>query len=346
MLLSSRLPLPTLIEFCRALRHNLSAGLGIVPVFRQQANRGNIRLRPIAGRIGEELEKGESLEVAFQAERHHFPAMFVSMAIVGEQTGCLPEVMAELEKYFALQLKLRRQFMGQIAWPVLQYLAAGLVIPLMMIFLSILSSGGKPFDPLGFGLTGFSGAVTFAFLYYGSAVLLVVAYIVLTRSLNQAAKVHAILLRVWVIGPCLQAIAMMRFCVALRLTMETGMPIKRALRLSLAATGNGAFEVQGDTVDEAIRDGEELTTALSHTGVFPQNFLDILANAEEGGRMVEILSHQAEFYEEEATRRMTILSRAAAWAVYALIGATIVFMIFRIFMSIYGAGGVYDKMLQ
>ena len=88
-------------------------------------------------------------------------------------------------------------------------------------------------------------------------------------------------------------------------------------------------------MDEAIRDGEELTTALSHTGVFPQNFLDILANAEEGGRMVEILSYQAEFYEEEATRRMTILSRAAAWAVYALIGATIVFMIFRIFMTAY-----------
>src|SRR5437868_6293417 len=138
MLLSSRLPLPTLIEFSRTVRHSLGAGLGIVPVFRQQAQRGNMRVRPIAGRISEELEKGESLESALKAERHYFPPMFVSMAIVGEQTGNLPEVMAELEKYFALQLKLRRQFMGQIAWPVIQYLAAGLVLILMILLLSIL----------------------------------------------------------------------------------------------------------------------------------------------------------------------------------------------------------------
>jgi type II secretory pathway component PulF len=260
----------------------------------------------------------------------------VSMAIVGEQSGCLPEVMAELEKYFALQLKLRRQFMGQIAWPVIQYLAAGGVIALMIIFLSILSQGNKPFDPLGFGLTGFSGAVTFAFIYYGTAVLLVFTYVILTRNLNQAAIVHALLLRVWVIGPCMRALALMRFCLALRLTMETGMPIKRALRLSLAATGNGAFERQSETVETAIREGEELTTALGHTGVFPEQFLDILANAEEGGRMVEVLANQGDFYQEEASRRMSILSQAAAWGVYALIAVVIIFMIFRIYSSYIG----------
>jgi len=342
MLFSSELPLPRLIEFCRVLRHNLGAGLAIVHVFRQQADRGNVRVRPIAGRIGEELEKGESLESALKRERQYFPPMFLSMAVVGEETGCLPEVLAELEKYFALQLKLHRQFREQIAWPVIQYVVAGLVIPAMIMLLSILSPAGKPFDPLGFGLTGAGGALTFMCFYYGIPLLLIVVYKVLTRNLSQAATIHALLLRLWVIGPCMQAIALMRFCLALRLTMETGMSIKRAVRLSMTATGNAAFAAQSDTVEEGVRAGEDLSTALSHSGVFPEEFLGILTNAEEGGRMVEVLAHQGDFYQDEASRRMSILSHVAAWGVYAIIGATIIFMIFRIFMSIYGPGGAVD----
>ena len=36
----------------------------------------------------------------------------------------------------------------------------------------------------------------------------------------------------------------------------------------------------------------------------------------------------------------------AGWGVYALIGLTLIFMIFRIFLSIYGGGGVYDRLMQ
>src|SRR5207245_8188838 len=143
-----------------------------------------------------------------------------------------------------------------ILWPVFQFIVAGLVIPAMVLLLSILNSN---FDPLGFGLTGPSGAITFMLLFYGTPILLIIVYKVLTRTLSGAATVHVVLLRLWAIGPCMQAIALMRFCLALRLTMETAMPVKRALRLSLAATGNAAFEAQTGTVEEAIRDGEDLS---------------------------------------------------------------------------------------
>ena len=347
MAFSSKLSLSSLIEFCRILRHNLGAGLTLQHVFRQQAERGPLQVRPVAARISEEIDKGESLEAALRNEPGVFPAMFVSMVVVGEQSGCLPEVLAELEKYFLLQQKLRRQFISQIAWPVLEYLAAGLVIGLMIVFLSILSpANNKPFDPLGFGLTGFGGAITFMIGYYGIGAVLIGGYYFLTRTLNKAVTVHQVLLRLPAFGPCLSAVCMLRFCVALRLTMETGMSILKAMRLSLRATGNPAFESQADTVHDALRSGEELTLALSRTHVFPQNFLDIMANAEEGGRMSEVLENQAEFYEDETRRRMTILSRVAGWGVYALIGLTLIFMIFRIFLSIYGGGGVYDRLMQ
>jgi type IV pilus assembly protein PilC len=97
MLFSSRIPLSSLIELCRALRHNLSAGLRLVDVFRQQAKRGPARVRPVAERITQELERGGDLEGALEREKAAFPPLFLGLASVAEQTGNLPEVFRELE---------------------------------------------------------------------------------------------------------------------------------------------------------------------------------------------------------------------------------------------------------
>jgi type IV pilus assembly protein PilC len=334
MQLFTQLPLSSLIEFCRVLRHNLDAGLTLRHVFRQQGERGPYAVRPVARRMADKLEEGESLEQTLKDERGYFPPILISLATVGEQTGSLPEVFAELEKYFALQLRLRRQFISQITWPAIQLVAAIFVIAGMIFLLAALSPTGRPsWDPLGLGFTGERGAVRFLFTAFGTLAAIIVAYFVITRALKQKALVDAILLRLWIIGPCVTAIALLRFCVALRLTMETALGITKGIRLSMRATGNAAFEAKTDVVCDALKQGEDLSVALDECRLFPREFVDILANAEEGGRVPEVMRHQADYYDEEARRRLTILTHAASWGVYAVIAGLIVFVILRIFTS-------------
>src|SRR3954447_8090237 len=66
MLLSTVVPLDSLVLLCRALRHGLSAGLSLLDVFRQQALKGSAAVRPVAAEITGYLEKGESLEDALK----------------------------------------------------------------------------------------------------------------------------------------------------------------------------------------------------------------------------------------------------------------------------------------
>src|SRR5437879_4014457 len=96
---SARLSLTSLIELCRVLRHYLSSGLGLVEVFRQQALRGAPQVRAMCRRIGQSLEEGNDLERALKPEKSAFPPLFIALAGVGEQSGNLPEVFGELEKY-------------------------------------------------------------------------------------------------------------------------------------------------------------------------------------------------------------------------------------------------------
>jgi type IV pilus assembly protein PilC len=334
MQLFTQLPLSGLIEFCRALRHNLDAGLTLRHVFRQQGERGPFAVRPVARRMAEKLDEGESLEKALKDERAYFPAIFISLVAVGEQTGSLPEVFAELEKYFVLQQRLRRQFIQQITWPALQLVAAIFVIAGMIFLLAALSPSGKPsWDPLGLGFTGERGALRFLITAFGSLAAIIAGYFIVTRAMKQKAVVDAILLRLWIIGPCVSAIALLRFCVALRLTMETSLGITKGVRLSMRATGNAAFDVKADVVCDALKQGEDLSAALNQSRVFPCDFINILGNAEEGGRVPEVMRHQAEYYDEEARRRLTILTQAASWGVYAVVAGLIIFVIFRIFTS-------------
>ena len=333
MFFSKRIPLSGLIELCRALRHNLGAGLSLVKVFRQQAGRGPQAVRPVADRIGAHLERGESLEEALRGEAAAFPVLFVSLARVGERTGSLPEVFGELEKYYALQQRLWRQFLSQIAWPVFQFVAAIFVIAAMILVLGMIADAKKTPDPIGLGL-GPAGAVRWLLLAFGSVAAVGALYQVSSRSLRHKASTDTLLLRLPVIGSCLSALALNRFCLALRLTLETAMPIAQAVRLSLRATGNAAFGEASPGVEDRLRGGEDLTLALAGSGLFPQTFLDILAVAEEGGRVPEVLRHQADHYEDELRRGLTLLARVTGGGVWLVVAALIVMAIFRIVLTV------------
>jgi type II secretory pathway component PulF len=338
---SSKIPLSNLVELCRVLRHSLGAGLTLRDVFRQQAERGAAAVRPVALRIRSALDQGESLEAALEEERHRFPPLFLALASVGEQTGQLPEIFGELEKYYALQQKLRRQLISQSFLPVVQLVIAFGVIAILIFVLGIIGQahpGSKPPGILGF--TGAAGSIVFLLLSFGTIGLLVGAYLILTRAFQQKPFFDALLLRIPVLGPCAEALVLGRFAVALQLTLETGMPIQRAMRLSLEATGNTAFAAHAGTVNEALKGGEDLTAAVSRCRLFPTEFINMIAVAEEGGRVPEMMRHQAEHYYEEAARRLTVLTKLLTFGIWLLYAIFMVIAIFRIANIYFSALGV------
>jgi type IV pilus assembly protein PilC len=332
--MSRRLPTPALVELCRVLRHYLGAGLMLRDAFRHQARGGPAAVRPIAARIATSLENGNDLQEALRHERGVFPVLFVAMIGVAEHTGMLPEVFRDLERYYARQLKLRRDFISRITWPVIQLVVGVLVVALMVLILGIIAEGRpgtETVDPLGLGLMGPRGALIVLGTAGGTAAAIALTYIGITRVLRQKTVLDAMLLRLPAVGPCLRALAMARFCLALKLTSETGMSIGEALKLSLRATGNGAYDNAIRVIVGAVSKGTDLTTALSYSRLFPVEFLHVMEVAEESGSLTEVMRRQADHYDEEAGRRLSALAATAAYGVWAIVGGLMVWTIYRIF---------------
>jgi type IV pilus assembly protein PilC len=334
---SAQLPLPDLIDLCRILKHNLGAGLSILKVMKQQAERGRRSIRALAGRVSEAIQQGSSFSKALEQEKQAFPVLFLALVKVGESTGHMPEVFGELEQYYQLELQLRRQFRSQTFLPIIQFIAAVLIVS-GVVFVVGLIDPQKPLLTI-FGLGGGAGALAFLGAVIATVVSIYSVYFIIERIGRQKAWMDRILLAIPALGPCLRAILMSRFTVAMHLTLDSGLSIGKALRLSLEATGNAYFASRADLVVLALKNGQSLHEALQASGLFSDDFLEMILTSEESGRVPEMMKQQSQYYHEEASRKMRTLTMFASGAVWLGVAVFIIAMIFRIF-------GVYVGMLD
>jgi type IV pilus assembly protein PilC len=327
-----KIPDRFLAEWLRSMQMQLRAGLPMLKSLERAAEKGPRATRPVSERLIAHIKDGSDLSDAIAAEKDSFPPVVVSMAQVGQQAGHLPEIFRRLEEFVRFQMELRREFYSRIALPVFQFVAAIGVIGLLIFIMGLLPGG---IDVLGLGLKGGRGAL----IWYGAWVGLVLGLFGLwklaRRSLSGMAWMDRLLLRIPAIGPCLESLALSRLSIAMSITFNTGASVIKSLKLSLAATDNGALIAEGDRLKERIKAGSKIGEAMSESPVFPPEFTDVVTTAELAGQLPEQMAQQAELLGEQARHRLKILNTAAGFAVWVVVAVIIIVFIFRIFTIAY-----------
>ncbi len=282
--------------------------------------------------VSEAINQGASFEEALKYTDVYFPELFHAVVHVGEETGHLGESLGELADHYEGQLRLRRRFLGAIAWPVIELAIAVLVIGFLIWILGVIGqSTGHTIDILGFGLVGNRGLVIYVTFVGMVAIGIFSVVHAIQRGVGWVKPMQRFVLKLPGIGKPLETIALARLTWALQLTFNSGMDLRRALKLSLEATRNAHFTDQINSIDKYVADGHSLYEAFSDTGAFPSDFLDSLNAAEESGKLVESMSRLSRQYQDQAEAALQILTTLAGFAVWGAIAAIIIFAIFRIF---------------
>ncbi|QDT17517.1 Type II secretion system protein F [Alienimonas californiensis] len=326
---SRRLPLATLARLCRSLATLLDSGVTLTKALSVAGSKsGDHRLSKRLAEVTSGVKRGEELHVAFAGTEGAFPRLFLELVQIAEGTGHLPEVLRSLADHYDNLLRLKKAFLAQIAWPIFQLAVAVLVIGFVIWLLGQIGDGET--DTLGLGLIGGTGAA----IWFGTAGALVGGGVLLyqlgKQSLRWRRSVDAALLRVPVIGGCLQNFALARFSWAFALTQNAGMDVRNSLTASLNATENGAYAAAAPQVWAEISAGGELTEALASTHLFPAQYLSMVDVAEASGSVPEMLDRISPDLEADARRSLTVLSAAVGWLVWSLVAGFIIFLIFSI----------------
>lgn len=325
----------TLAIFNRSLSTMLHSGVNIVKSFQVAGAQSlDLKLQRASKAIVTDVRQGKQVAEAMR-EQGAFPDLMIDLVDVGEQTGSLPEVLLALAEHYDNLVRLRKTFLGAIAWPVFQLLAAIFIVAGLIYLLGILGSSkpGESVDILGLGLVGAKGAIIWLTGCFGTLFGLFIGYQMLTKGLKGQTMVHSLLLQIPVVGGCLRSFAIARFSWAFALTQDSGMSIEPSLEASLKATGNGAFIASIPQTVAMIVAGEDFATTLQLTGLYPRDYLEMVRVGETTGTVPEALKRISPQLEEQARRSLSALTLALAWLVWALVAALIIFIILRVFMG-------------
>jgi type IV pilus assembly protein PilC len=336
--------------WCRSLGTMLRSGVHLVKALKISGGQtADPSLQSAMKSVVDDLTNGEDIATALKNRDPYFPDLVTDMVQVAEQTGALPEVLAGLADHYENLLRLRKMFLSQIAWPLIQLGIAICVIAGLILILGLIADarGGKPIDVLGLGLFGVTGALIWLAYCIGTAAFVWIIYMFLVRGLRQKARIDGFLLRIPIIGDCMRSFAVARFSWAFALTQQSGMDVKTSLESSLKATSNGAFINAIPFVTVHVMEGEELTDALAQTQLFPPDVLEMIRVGEESGMVPETLQELGPQFEERARRSLTALTVAFAWLVWLFVAVLITFFVFRIALFYIGmitdaANGNFD----
>jgi type IV pilus assembly protein PilC len=231
-------------------------------------------------------------------------------------------------------------------YPAIQFVAAVLIISALIFILGMLASTGQAatVDPLGLGLTGTAGAITFLVVSFGIVGAILLGLKLASNSVRWRAKLEGMLMILPGWGPALLTFALQRFCVALRMCSEAGLRAEKTLYYCFRATSNSAFTSCADRAIEVVKRGDEISEALlTCRAPFPDEFREMIVMGEETGNMSEVMERLSERYREESERRLKSAAQMTSYCIYGLVALLIIIAIFKIASIYIGAIGAAAK---
>ena len=115
-------------------------------------------------------------------------------------------------------------------------------------------------------------------------------------------------LRVPVVGDLLQKSIVSRFAVTFSTLLKSGIPVLEALMIVRNIVQNSVMSNTLDEVRDRITEGEDISTPLKKSGVFPPVVGYMISIGEQSGQLEEILERIAEAYDGEieiSTQKIT-----------------------------------------
>ena len=297
----------------------------------------NLTLREGFSAVLASVESGEALGSAMQRREDLFSPMTIALVQAGERGGVLFETLERHAQNLEQQQTFRRRLLTTMIYPVVVLLTAlGLVAFLMV---SVLPMFAALFEQLHveqplllrtlLGIPAVCNVQSIAFFLAGLAA---VGYLLNSRRSH---------MRVPIVSALQEKASTARFARALATLLKAGVSLPEALAYVRPVLSLQRFRLATNRINEALRDGNSLASAIHEQGVFDPLLVHLIRVGEETGTLDVQLLRLAEWFERDFSEA---LARAAALIEPLLIvgiGMLVGTIVFSVFVPLYSLiGGI------
>lgn len=331
-----------LVVFTRQLATLIDSGIPLVQSLgilgEQVENEG---LRSIVIAVRQDIEAGVSFCDALAKHPYAFSELFVNMSHAGEASGMLDEVLDRLAAYLEKSAALARKISSSLVYPAVVVSMAVLITAVLLI--KVVPTFKGIFDMLGgelplptLILIGVSDMLRKNFLFL--AVLLIIAGFLFKRYINTGKgryNFDRFKLRFPLLGVLFRKVAVAKFSRTLATLVKSGVSILNALDIVAKTSGNKVIEEVILSSRSAVRDGEPISKPLIKSGVFPPMVCRMIGVGEQTGKLEEMLSKIADFYEDQVDAAVAGLTSMIEPMVIAFLGVIIGGIVISLFLPIF-----------
>ncbi|MDO9466446.1 MAG: type II secretion system F family protein [Thiobacillus sp.] len=296
-----------LVTFCIHMRYITRAGIPLLEGLRDlRDSMEKPGFRDVLTALLEDLEGGKVLSQALGAHPAVFGAVFVHSVRAGEQTGLLDAVFDRLAESLKWQEEVASKAKRLMIYPAMVLTVVGAAIIFLLVYLvpqvlSLVETMGVVLPLPTLILMAISNALRSYWLVVLLLVLIPAIGLPLWVQQSEAGREwwDRTQLRLPIIGPIVQKIALSRFTSTLAMMYRSGVTVLDALRAGEMVAGNRVIAGGIRRAAQQIADGRGLSESFQSVALFPPLVLRMLRVGETTGALDEALDNVTYFYNRE-----------------------------------------------
>ena len=328
-------------NFTRQLSTMIASGLPLVEALRILKDQSRPQMAKVVEQILNEIEGGSSLGAAMEKTQGTFSTVYVALVKAGESAGVLDQIMKKMADTLDKQREFQNKTRGALIYPAIVFIGMIAVAFIMMIF--VVPKLTQMYQDFGaelplptkilIGVSNFM--VNYWYLFFG---MLAASFLIFRRWSKTpvgSLLLEQVVFKIPIWGPLKKDIVLAEFSRTMGLLSTAAIPILDGLRIVAETLGS---QIYADGIIRAavrVEKGSTLAEAIAAASDFPPILSQMIAVGEQTGKVDEILSKLADFYESQSELKVKALTTAIEPIIMVIMGIGVGFLVMAVIMPIY-----------
>ncbi|MCK9224974.1 MAG: type II secretion system F family protein [Candidatus Muirbacterium halophilum] len=302
----------------------------------------NLRFKKKLAKVKSDVEGGLPLAEAFGKHDDIFPSIYINLLHVGEESGLLFEMVMRLTSFYEKNSALRKKVKKATIYPIVIIVIAFFITIFLLFvivpkFEEMFASFGSTLPGITLFVLGLSRFVQNNILYIiGGIFGVITSYkYIYKKSFKFRRTIDVLTMKIPLIGPLVIKYAVASFTSNLGILLKAGLPITKAMNITVNTIDNIVINEQMSQVKEDVEGGINITDAFRKAPVMPTMVVEMINIGDQSGILEDMLTNISEFYEEEVDSLVDAVTGMIEPIFMLFLGVVIGTLVLSMFLPIF-----------
>ena len=307
---------------------------------------GNPHFREVLKSIADHVQAGGEMSVALKRFPQTFPSIMTSLIHASEISGTMPTMLERISRYLDKEERTRRQVKHALSYPCMMIIMALSVSMFLLTF--VLPKFAKIYEsrsavlpaPTRLLLGVSNSLINYWFLWAAGAVLVLVGGYLFAASKTGRRTLDHAKLHLPIFRHLFTNLYLSRACRAMSTMITAGVPMLDTIAIGRQVTNNVYYQQLWDQVDEAVKQGLQLSDPLGRSNLVPKSIVQMIRSGEKSGRLAQVLGRVAEHTEDEFDQAVKTTTQFIEPDMVVLMGSLVGFVAIALLLPIFNISKV------